>query len=246
MGYFFILLYLIIVGLVIEIASTLLVYTGLDANISRYQVISMLTGTGFTTDESKLIIDHPLRRKISGFLILFGAFSLAVIISSISNILSDDFRTGNLMIISSSLIALLFILKIPRVRIRFSKKVEEETKDSYPLSELPIKDVLYFDENDYVTTILVREDFYYVGKKVKEVVKPGEDIHTILLIRGDLPLRENIYETIIQEGDRMIVYGNEQEIKSKFYNDTEKKQHDKKDSDVDERPQQPQHSEKSV
>lgn len=246
MGYFFILLYLIIVGLVIEIASTLLVYTGLDANISRYQVISMLTGTGFTTDESKLIIDHPLRRKISSFLILFGAFSLAVIISSISSILSDDFRTGNLMVISSTLIALLFILKIPRVQNRFSKKVEKETKDSYPLSELPIKDVLYFDENDYVTTVLVREDFYYVGKKVKEVVKPGEDIHTILLIRGDLPLRENIYETIIQEGDRMIVYGNEQEIKNKFYSKEEKKQHDKKDSDVDEHPQQPQHSEKGM
>ncbi|SDM97743.1 hypothetical protein SAMN04488137_2880 [Fictibacillus solisalsi] len=238
MGYFFILLYLIIVGLVIEIASTLLVFTGLKKSISRYQVISMLTGTGFTTDESKLIIDHPLRRKISAFLILFGAFSLAVIISSISNILSNDFKTTELMVISSSLLALLFILKIPKVSRFFSHKAEEETKDSYPLSELPIKDVLYFDQDDFITTLEVRDDFHYVGKKVHTLIKRGEDVHIILLIRGDMPVRENLYDQEIQEGDRLIVYGNEPLIRSKFFDEDEEPK-DKEESRRDQRPQEP-------
>ncbi|MGG1574583.1 TrkA C-terminal domain-containing protein [Fictibacillus sp. NRS-1165] len=243
MGYIFIFLYLIIVGLVIEIASTLLVYTGLDRKISRYQVISMLTGTGFTTDESKLIIDHPLRRKISAFLILFGAFSLAVIISSISSILADDFKTTELMVISTTLLVLLLILKIPSVQTFFTQTVEEETKDSYPLSELPIKDVLYFDEEDFVTAILVREDFSLIGKEVKALIEPGEDIHVILLIRGDLPLRENLYETEIREGDRLIVYGNERIIKNKFNQEENEKLPDKKESRREERPPKTQHHE---
>jgi hypothetical protein len=238
MGYFFILLYLIIVGLVIEIASTMLVFTGLKKSISRFQVISMLTGTGFTTDESKLIIDHPLRRKIGAFLILFGAFSLAVIISSISSILSNDFKTTELMVISSTLLVLMLIFKIPQVQRFFSKTAEEETRDSYPLSELPIKDVLYFDKDDFITTLEVRDDFFYVGKQVNELINQGEDIHIILLIRGDMPVRENLYEQEIQQGDRLIVYGNEPLIRSKFF-DEEEQPKDKEESRHDQRPQEP-------
>ncbi|MDN4071820.1 TrkA C-terminal domain-containing protein [Fictibacillus terranigra] len=216
MGYFFIFLYLLFVALVIEIASTLLVYTGLEPEISRYQVISMLTGTGFTTDESKLIIDHPLRRKISAFLILFGAFSLAVIISSISNILSDNFQTTELTVICSILILLLFLLKLPIIKQTFSKKLKEETKDTYPLSELPIKDVLYFEDDDYVTSIHIQGDSPFVGQKIESLIKPGEDLHVLSLIRGNRPLRENLNKKELQDGDRVIVYGKEEIINAKF------------------------------
>ncbi|MCO0598298.1 hypothetical protein NGI46_12605 [Peribacillus butanolivorans] len=88
MNVVFMVLYFLIIGLVIEISVTLLKLTGLKNTVARFQVISMLTGTGFTTDESKSIIDHPVRIKLSMFLILFGAFSLAVIISSISTLRS--------------------------------------------------------------------------------------------------------------------------------------------------------------
>ncbi|WP_053347867.1 hypothetical protein [Peribacillus butanolivorans] len=99
MNVVFMVLYFLIIGLVIEISVTLLKLTGLKNTVARFQVISMLKGTGFTTDEPKSIIDHPVRRKISMFLILFGAFSLAVIISSISTLLTDDLRLMELSII---------------------------------------------------------------------------------------------------------------------------------------------------
>ncbi|MCM3570515.1 hypothetical protein [Neobacillus mesonae] len=44
----------------------------------------MMTATVFTTGESELILGHPIRRRLAAFSILFGVFSLAVIISSIS------------------------------------------------------------------------------------------------------------------------------------------------------------------
>ncbi|MED3655205.1 hypothetical protein [Heyndrickxia sporothermodurans] len=113
MGIFFILIYLTIVMVVIEINVVLFTLTGLDNNISRFQVISMLTGTGFTTSESELIIEHPLRRKLGAFLILFGAFSLAVIISVVSSILSDNFRTKEISYLAVVLIIIFYILKIP-------------------------------------------------------------------------------------------------------------------------------------
>ena len=95
----FIALYAVIIALVIEIGVILFHMTGLEKEIARYQVISMLTGTRFTMQESALIIDHPIRRRISSGLILFGYFSLAVIISSIATILSNDLRIELLLII---------------------------------------------------------------------------------------------------------------------------------------------------
>lgn len=64
MGYVFIFVYITIILVVIEINTVLFTFAGLKKNFARFQVISMHTGTGFTTGESELIIDHPIRRRL--------------------------------------------------------------------------------------------------------------------------------------------------------------------------------------
>ncbi|MFC3883996.1 hypothetical protein ACFOU2_11050 [Bacillus songklensis] len=216
MGLLFISIYLIIVKLVIEISSSLLQVTGLDPKIARYQAISMLTGTGFTTDESKLIINHPVRRKISEVLILFGAFSLAVIISSISNILSDDFNISTLLIISGILGFISLVLRVPSINERLTHRVKRKIKHNFSVSELPIRDVLYFSKNDIVINLIVNEEFEYKDKKLKEMIHPHEDIHVLLINRGEFPIRKNLYETTLQLGDRIVLYGDKDLIKQRF------------------------------
>ena len=49
--------------LLVEILAIVFRITGLDSQKARFQVISILTHTGFTTRESELIAQHPLRRK---------------------------------------------------------------------------------------------------------------------------------------------------------------------------------------
>src|SRR3954471_8406420 len=100
MNLLFLSIYLVIIIAVIEIYVVLFRLTGLKLEVSRFQVISLMTGTGFTTGESELILGHPIRRKLATFLILFGAFSLAVIISTISNFLSDDLRLNHIIYIA--------------------------------------------------------------------------------------------------------------------------------------------------
>jgi hypothetical protein len=216
MGLLFIFIYFIIIKFVIEISSSLLQLTGLKPDIARYQAISMLTGTGFTTDESKLIIDHPVRRKISEFLILFGAFSLAVIISSISSILSNDFRIPTLAVICGLLGLLLLILKTPFIKERLTSKMKREIKGHFAFAELPIRDALYFSESDTVTKLIVLEDFQYKNRPLKEMLRFNEDIHVLLIIRGEQAVRQNLYETVLQEGDQIVLYGNKHVIHQRF------------------------------
>ncbi|WP_313800116.1 hypothetical protein [Cytobacillus sp.] len=127
MNILFLFIYLIIILVVIEIFVILFRLTGLKVEVSRFQVISMMTGTGFTTDESELILGHPIRRKLATFLILFGAFSLAVIISSISQFLAQDLRMTEILTIAGTVIFIFCLLKLSVIQRILTKSFNRES-----------------------------------------------------------------------------------------------------------------------
>lgn len=216
MGILFIFIYLFIVFTVIEINTSIFVATGLDRKIARFQVISMLTGTGFTTGESELIIDHPVRRRLGAFLILFGAFSLAVIISAISNLLTDNFYTMEIAYVAGGLLVMLFILKTPAIQNGMSKKMKSELKENYELADLPIRDVLLMDEEDEVREISIKEDSPFAGKTFDEIIDKKDDLILLFIKRGDINIRQKSHQTNLEPGDRLVLYGNNPFIDEKF------------------------------
>lgn len=216
MGVLFILIYLGIVLAVIEIHTLIFTYTGLDKHIARFQVISMLTGTGFTTGESELIIDHPIRRRFGAFLILFGAFSLAVIISAISSILSDEFFTAKISLVAAALIMVIFILKMPKMRDYLSGKLEHELEEHYDFRDLPIREALLTDDTDQVLDYFIDETCEFKEKELGDIIEEDEDINVLYIQRGDIKIRKERLVTELQEGDHIILYGDEHTIESKF------------------------------
>src|SRR3954463_4341383 len=137
MNLFFLFIYLIIIMTVIEMFVILFRLTGLKVEISRFQVISMMTGTGFTTGESELILSHPIRRKLALFLILFGAFSFAVIISSISQYLSNGLRLKEILSGVGAVIVVFCILKLASIQRMLSRLFNREMKRNVKLADLP-------------------------------------------------------------------------------------------------------------
>ncbi|MBT2604193.1 hypothetical protein J7E55_14410 [Bacillus sp. ISL-53] len=231
MNLLFMLLYLIIIILVIEISVTLMKLTGLKGTVARFQVISMLTGTGFTTDESKSIIDHPVRRKISMFLILFGAFSLAVIISSISTLLTDDLRLMELSIIIGILVVLTVLVKAPFLNNRLSNKMKSEMYNHYELWEHPIEEVLFLEEEDVVMEIDIYEDSEFIDVKAFDVISDGADINILFIESGEVKIRKELYEYKIKLGDNLFLYGNKKEIEETFSKEIEEMKKKKSASD---------------
>lgn len=221
MNVLFMLLYFIIIVLVIEISVTLMKLTGLKGTVARFQVISMLTGTGFTTDESKSIIDHPIRRKISMFLILFGAFSLAVIISSISTLLTDDLRLMELSIIIGILLVLTILVKVPFLNNRLSNKMKSEMYNHYELWEHPIEEVLFLEDEDVVMEIDIYEDSELIDVKAFDAISDGADINILFIESGEVKIRKELYEYKIKLGDNLFLYGNKKEIEETFSKEIE-------------------------
>ncbi|MFD1358602.1 TrkA C-terminal domain-containing protein [Fictibacillus halophilus] len=221
MGFVFTLLYFAIIAVVIEINVLLFTLTGLKKEIARFQVISMFTATGFTTGESELILEHPIRRRLSTFLILFGVFSLAVIISAISNILSDEFRSIELGMITLVLIGLYLIMSIPKFKRYLEKSFEGHLEKQYNLADLPLRDVMYFDEDDVVIELPIHKNSSVIGKKLKDVIEMEDDMLVLFIKRGDVTLRKDSYTTEIQEGDMIFLYGNQNSLTKRFKKEME-------------------------
>lgn len=69
--------------IIVRIASTILRHTGLPDNIARLQSISALSGTGFTTSESELIVNFPIRRRVLVILMILGNLGMASIAATV-------------------------------------------------------------------------------------------------------------------------------------------------------------------
>ena len=85
---------LIIVSLslvVNRIATVALMFTGLSKDAARFQSRSAFTGAGFTTTESELIVQHPVRRRIIMMLMFLGNAGLITVIATLmSGLVSLD------------------------------------------------------------------------------------------------------------------------------------------------------------
>lgn len=62
--------------LISRIASVAIRLTGVPDPVARLQCVSALTGTGFTTGESEMIVNYPFRRKVLMGLMVTGNLGL--------------------------------------------------------------------------------------------------------------------------------------------------------------------------
>lgn len=216
MGFLFILIYFVLIFIVLEIAVMLLIVTGLDNEIARFQAVSMLTSTGFTTKESELILRHPVRRKIGVFLILFGVFSLAVMISTLSNLLAQSFRVPQLTGVTLGFGAVLLATKNKRIVNSLKRRFHKHLKQEFELHELPIEEVLYFTGSDLFTGISIGKGSAMAGRGLRDVCCPKEDINVLFVQRGDTKIRGGCLQMALQEGDILFVYGDKEAIERRF------------------------------
>ncbi|MFS0907484.1 TrkA C-terminal domain-containing protein [Priestia aryabhattai] len=222
MEFTFTVIYLVIIATIIEINTILFSITGIKRQVARFQVISLMTGTGFTTGESEVILGHPFRRKLGIFLILFGAFSFAVVVSSLSSILSNDVLTPKVLYIEAGLILLFFLLKMPFFQKNLSDKLKGKSEETFEIDELPVSQILLTDEADCLLEIKIDEKSSYIRKSIKECIHKDEDILVLFLMRGELRIRNKLNDCKIQAGDRLLVYGDKQLIEEKFKEEIKK------------------------
>ena len=115
---------LVILGywVISELFAMLFRFTGLPDEKARFQVISLLTGCGFTTHESELLLTTKSRRRLARITMLFGyVFNITIVSAFINVFLSlklnqvEHFFLGVLIPLIAVVIIFVF-MRVPAVR----------------------------------------------------------------------------------------------------------------------------------
>ena len=113
-----------------ELFAILYRFTGLPAERARFQVTSLLTGCGYTTKESEMLLSSKSRRRLTRVTMLFGyVFNITIVTSLINVFLSlKQSQVENLLLGVLVPIVILFgiliVVHIPQVHSKLENILE--------------------------------------------------------------------------------------------------------------------------
>ncbi len=113
-----------------ELFTVFFRFTGLPDEKARFQVISLLTGCGFTTRESELILSNRPRRRLARITMLFGyVFNITVVSAFINLFLSLKVTQAEsylpVVLIPLVAVAIIFVfIRVPVVRAWGDRQLE--------------------------------------------------------------------------------------------------------------------------
>ncbi len=209
---------------ILELFAMLFRATGLPDDKARFQVLSMLTGAGFTTRESEMLISTKARRKLSQATMLFGYVFNVTIVSALVNLfMSLKWTQVNDIVFKNLFPLAIACLLLILCRVRFVRK-----KIDRALSKLAgrivhddsINTIFLMDYIGHaaIANVILREvPAFLQGKPLSESgLRSEHNIMVMLVERDGYKVEAATAGTVFMPGDRLTVFGNYKEIKSVF------------------------------
>ena len=198
-----------------ELFTILFRFTGLPEEKARFQVMSLLTGCGFTTRESEIIISSRGRRRLARVTMLFGyVFNITIVTAFINIFLSlkvtqvEHVFQG--ILLPMAVVVLVFTaLRVPAVRARLDDllarlagKVLRQGQENAVL-------LIDYIGQDSIAQVMVR----HVPEYLQDVtlaesgLRAKENLLVMLVERGGKKPAPPTAVTIFRDGDKLTVFG---------------------------------------
>lgn len=222
---------ILIYQILVEIFTTLCRINGISLDKARFQVISLLTGTGFTTAESEIMLLTKQRRKLAQRIMLFSYIFNISIVSIFVNIFISFVNTTTNEIGIGILVTIANFILI--VIINKSKPIRKV------IDSIVVKAVNYKrKKNDNYISIYDTYGHKVIAEVELKTLKPEMQNKTIeemkikqryntqlLVIKRKEEIISEIWpNTIIKQGDTIIVFGKLKDIKAAFIRQNEMKE----------------------
>ena len=211
-------LFMTVFLLVIDFCSILFRMTGIPISKARFQVISLLSSTGFTTKESEMIVQHPTRRKLASWLMIFSYVSTATFISFFVSMLSDTVTSIGFFAV---IVIFLFVILIFH-KSSLLEKIENKIEDKILKSELWNKinsktSILITSSRGYgIYEVYISKTNRLVGKSIKESELKSKEIEVLNIDKGDKFIKFPLSDYVFDIFDKVTVYGNLKNIREEF------------------------------
>ena len=206
---------IIILLLICRIGTILLRLTGMDHPKAQFQALSALTGTGFTTRDSEMIVGHEVRRRIVMIMMVLGNAGLIGGVAALIN----AFRGRELeisLLRTSILLALIWSVFWIAGRRKLWHRLGERLQhylQKRPLFRRSTVEELLSIHGDYsVVEILVQPEDHNVGKNLRDTDFRVRKILVLAIERGDELIALPAPEERIKVEDKLVCYGHLESI----------------------------------
>ncbi len=219
---FIILLYWVIT----ELFTFFFRLTGLPDDRARFQVLSLLTGTGFTTRESELILGSRRRRRLARVTMLFGYVFNVTIVSALVNVFLSmklvNFGAEYLGVLIPlfTISVILVFLRVPKIRAwgenLFRRMADRILDQQETFNAVMLLDYIGTESIVQVTLRHIPEE--YKGLSLAETRLRAETGILVMLVehRGGKTMAAQA-DTVFEEGDKLTVFGDYSVICKTFH-----------------------------
>jgi hypothetical protein len=201
--------------LVVRIGAIALEMTGMERSRARFQALSAFSGTGFTTREAELVVNHPRRRKIVTYLMILGnAGIVSVIATFVLSLRQSGFRPSlNLVIIAASLFVLYRIASHQKFAKKLTGKIRETLREKLHFEKVRVEELLQQSDGYGIASILVGRRSKVAGLTLTKSGFKERDLMILSVERDEGVISVPKAQTKIMVGDRLICYGKLENLK---------------------------------
>ncbi len=213
--------FIVVYSIIAEVFIVFFRFTGIPEEKARFQVISMLTNSGYTSRESEMFLKSKMRRKLARMTMMFGYAFTVTIVSSTVNVFIQIKDISDLS--SITFIPVVFVLAFglwfarnnKLIRKFLNKKIEGIAKKYvFNNNKNPVLIIDEYEDVIIAEVLLKTLPAIFVDKNMAES-KIKQDYNIIALIVRKNGKRESLVhaDTILAEGDSLVVMGQESDIR---------------------------------
>lgn len=198
--------------LITRVATIALTHTGLTRESAKFQARSAFSGAGFTTTESEMVVNHPVRRRIVMMLILIGN---AGIVAAMSSLILTFVRQGGstglplkIVMLVAGIVLLWAFASSQWVDRRLSVLIDRLLKRYTRLNVTDYASLLHLTGAYRLAELRVRKEDWLAERHLADAQLRKEGVNVLGIRRADGTYLGNpIGETLIQPGDGLVLYG---------------------------------------
>ena len=208
-----------------ELFTVIFRFTGLPDERARFQVISLLTGCGFTTRESEMMLSTRSRRRLARITMLFGYVFNITIVSAFINVflslkLAQEERSLLVLLIPLVALAIIFVfMRFPSIHA-WGNSMLERLADHFFHAEsgntvMPL-DYIGTESIALVTLKFIPEE--YQGVPLSRTGLRADTGILVMLVEspGKKPAAAGA-DTVFRVGDKLTVFGDYSTICRSFH-----------------------------
>lgn len=213
MSLIFLVCFILVLVIIVEISAIALKLTGMDLHVARFQALSALVTVGYTTSDSEAVVKHHVRRRIIMVLMVLGYLGTATIVTALINIMRHPLT---LLQVGTAIMIVLLAISLAssrKLRVNLNRGIERQLSRHRSLQKRSVEEVLKLDREYGVAEVVLKENSFLVGQTIADSKIRDQDIFILAIERGDKFIHSPRGNQTLQAEDKLIVYGNMRNIR---------------------------------